>query len=99
LNTTTTTVKTFTDIHASKAWKEQIPYEGLFHPFDGFFAKNGLAVPLGYFFWVFGIIPSWMFMIGVSFLSRSIMSNRATGTQPTRPAAGAAPAGGAPAAR
>jgi len=99
LNTTTTTVKTFTDLHASKAWKEQIPYEGLFHPFDGFFAKNGLAVPIGYFFWVFAIIPSWMFMIGVSFLSRSIMSNRAMGTQPTRPAAGAAPAGGAPVAR
>jgi len=99
LNITTTTVKTFTDLHASKEWKEQKPYEGIFHPFDGFFAKNGLAVPIGYFFWVFAIIPSWLFMIGVSFLSRSIMSSRAAGTQPTRPAAGAAPAGRAPPAR
>jgi hypothetical protein len=73
LNITTTTVKTFTDLHASQAWKETKPYDGLFHPFDGWFAKNGLAVPLGYFFWAFAIIPSWAFMIGVSLLSRSIM--------------------------
>merc|ERR1712225_185320 len=45
------------------------------------------AAPLGYFFWVFAVIPSWLFMIGISFASRSIMSNRAAGPQGRRPAA------------
>ena len=73
LNTTTTTVKTFTDIHATKSWKEKTPYEGYFHPFDGQLAKLGLAVPIGYVFWVFAVIPSWLFMIVISFISRNIM--------------------------
>jgi hypothetical protein len=73
LNTTTTTVKTFTEIHSTKSWKEKVPYEGFFHPFDGQLAQYGLAVPVGYFFWIFSVIPSWLFMIGVSFISRSIM--------------------------
>ena len=73
LNTTTTTPQTFVDLHAAKQYKLHEPYQGLFHPFDGFFAQYGLAVPLGYVFWAFGIIPSWMFMIGISFLSRSFM--------------------------
>jgi hypothetical protein len=35
LNTTTTTVKTYTDLHATKSWKAKPVYEGYFHPFDG----------------------------------------------------------------
>jgi hypothetical protein len=73
LNTSTTTVKTFTDLHSTKSWKEKAPYEGYFHPFDGQLAQYGLAVPIGYFFWIFSVIPSWLFMIGVSFISRGIM--------------------------
>ena len=73
LNTTTTNVKTFTDLHATQSWKEKTPYEGYFHPFDGQLAKLGLAVPLGYVFWVFSVVPSWLFMIGISFISRNIM--------------------------
>lgn len=73
LNVTTTTVKTFTDLQSSKSWKEVTPYEGYFHPFDGQLAQLGLAVPLAYFLWAFAAIPSWAFMIGVSFISRSIM--------------------------
>lgn len=73
VNITTTTVKTFTDLHATKSWKAKDPYEGTFHPFDGPLAKFGLAVPAGYLLWAFTIVPSWMFMIGVSFISRSIM--------------------------
>jgi len=92
LNTTTTTVKTFTDLHSTKTWEKRPIYEGYFHPFDGQLAQYGLAVPLGYLFWVFGIIPSWLFMIGISFISRSVMSGRTLGPQ-------AGQAGGAPAAR
>jgi hypothetical protein len=73
LNTTTTNVKTFTDLHSSKTWKEQTPYEGYFHPFDGPLAQYGVAVPLGYVFWIFAVVPSWLFMIGISFISRNIM--------------------------
>jgi len=87
LNTTTTTVKTFNDLDASKGWKQMPLYEGYFHPFDGLFAQYGLAQPLGYVFWIFALVPSWMFMIGISFLSRTMMSRR---NAPTRPA-GAAP--------
>lgn len=73
LNATTTTVKTFTDLHSSKEWRNKPVYEGYFHPFDGVLAQYGLAVPIGYIFWVFAVIPSWMFMLGISFLSRTIM--------------------------
>jgi len=89
LNTTTTTVKTFTDIHAKKTWEKKTPYTGYFHPFDGQLAQYHLAVPLGYALWVMAVIPSWMFMIFVSFISRNIMSKRTLGPQP---GAGAAPA-------
>lgn len=73
LNTSSTTVQTFVDLHATKSYKEKKPYEGWFHPFDGELAKYGAAVPVGYVLWFFAVIPSWMFMIGVSFLSRTIM--------------------------
>ncbi|EPE35254.1 hypothetical protein GLAREA_10951 [Glarea lozoyensis ATCC 20868] len=96
LNSTTTTVKTFTDLYASKDWKSKPVYEGYFHPFDGVLAQSGLAVPLGYIFWVFAVVPSWMFMLGISFLSRTIMSSRTSGPNARR--AGAPPAA-APAAR
>lgn len=73
MNSTTTDVKTFTDLHSSRSWKEKPLYEGYFHPFDGPLAQFGLAVPLGYLFWVFAVVPSWLFMIAISFISRNIM--------------------------
>jgi len=88
LNTTTTNVKTFTDLKSTKSWKEKPAYDGYFHPFDGPIAKFGLALPLGWVLWFFSAVPSWMFMIGVSFLSRSFMGRR---MQPAA-AAGTAPA-------
>jgi len=88
LNSTTTTVKTFTDLHSSKEWATKTPYEGWFHPFDGQLAQYGLAKPLGYVFWIFNVVPSWAFMIGISFLSRSIMGRRMNNPTPrTAPAA------------
>lgn len=86
LNRTATNIKTFTDLHSTQSWKAKPLYEGYFHPFDGVLAQNGLAVPLGYVSWFFTVIPSWAFMIFVSFLSRRIMSKRTLGPQ-----AGAAP--------
>jgi len=89
INTTTTTAKTFVDLNKSQSWKAKPAYEGYFHPFDGIVAQSGLAVPLAYVLWVFAIIPSWAFMIGVSFLSRTVMSRRQAPPAP-RPAAPAA---------
>ncbi|TAQ83664.1 hypothetical protein B7494_g8010 [Chlorociboria aeruginascens] len=92
LNTTTTSIKTFTDLQSTGSWKQKHIYEGYFHPFDGPLAQFGLAVPVGYFFWVMSVVPSWIFMIGISFISRTII------TTPPRQAAApgtAAPAAGA----
>jgi len=97
LNTTTTTVKTFTDLHSTKKYKNRAPYVGYFHPFDGQLAQYHVAVPLGYALWVMAIIPSWAFMILVSFISRNIMSKRTLGPQPGQP--GGAARAPAPAAR
>lgn len=74
LNTTNTTPKTFTDLHSSRTWAKMRKYEGYFHPFDGPIAQIGLSLPLAYLIWVFSVIPSWAFMIGVSFISRTLMS-------------------------
>lgn len=73
LNTTTTDVKFFTDLHASQEYKSIAPADGYFHPFDGPLAQYGLAVPLGYVFWFFNVVPSWLFMIAISFFSRNMM--------------------------
>lgn len=73
VNRTSTTVKTFTDLHSTQSWKEELPYEGYFHPFDGILHEFGVALPLAYVLWVLSIIPSWATMIGVSFLSRTFM--------------------------
>lgn len=73
VNRTTVTAPTVAAIHLEEKYKETEPYEGLFHPFNGFLAENGLSIPVGYVIWGFSKIPSWAFMIGVSFVSRNIM--------------------------
>lgn len=74
LNTTTTDAKMLTELHTKRSWANRPKYEGYFHPFDGPIAQYGLAQPLAYVIWIFSVIPSWAFMIGVSFLSRTMMS-------------------------
>lgn len=96
LNRTTITAPEIAAIHLQEKYKDTTPYESLFHPFDGFFAKNGLSVPVGYAIWGFSLIPSWAFMIIVSFASRTIMSRRMNPSPPPRTGAAA---GGQPAAR
>ena len=73
LNMTTVTATEIAAVHLQETYKETAPYEGFWHPFDGPLAQYGLSIPAGYLIWGFGQIPSWMFMIGVSFLSRSVM--------------------------
>ncbi|KAK5175715.1 uncharacterized protein LTR77_000854 [Saxophila tyrrhenica] len=89
LNRTTVTAPEIASIHLEEKYTQKEPYEGIFHPFDGPLAKAGLAIPVGYAIWGFSLIPSWAFMIGVSFISRSMMSRRMQGGAP---AGGAQPA-------
>ena len=65
---------------ASKSrYLEYDEYTGAVHPFDGWMAKFGLLQPFGYVMWGFASTPSWLMMIGISFVSRQIMSRRMTG--------------------
>ena len=73
LNTTTTTAKEIVQIHTQKAYEKTPVYEGAFHPFDGWLAQFGLNTVLAYVVTVFGLIPSWAFMIIISFVSRNVM--------------------------
>lgn len=81
---------------ASKSRYLDFPeYEGAVHPFDGWLAKFNLLMPFGYVMWGFGSTPSWMMMLGISFVSRQIMSRR-MGNRSGAPAPGAAAAAAAP---
>ncbi|KAM0264714.1 hypothetical protein ACHAQJ_000539 [Trichoderma viride] len=93
LNLTTVTSEDIFKLHEAGTKEAFTLLDSWFHPFNGKAAELGLATPLGYLMWIFGLLPNWAFMLIVSFASRSMMGNRA---QPNRQA-GAAP-GGAPAA-
>ena len=53
--------------------KEKYRYDGAWHPINGELKVFGLLGPLGYIMWGFGQIPSFVFMILISFVSRNIM--------------------------
>lgn len=73
MNDTTVTPEEIYKIHSKKTWKVAKSYDGPFHPTDGWLAKYNLNVPLGYAVYGLGIIPSWLFMIVISFFSRTMM--------------------------
>ncbi|KAF3013196.1 hypothetical protein E8E14_003699 [Neopestalotiopsis sp. 37M] len=75
-NMTTVTSDDFVKLQQD-GYKEQAKlHDGIFHPFNGWFAQNGLSTIVGYVLWFFNLIPSWLFMVCVSMLSRTMMSNR-----------------------
>lgn len=73
VNRTSVTAPEIAAVHLQEKYKETEPYDGIFHPFDGPLARFGLNVPVGYVIWGFSKIPSWTFMILVSFMSRTIL--------------------------
>ena len=73
LNTTTVTAKDILEIHTKKTYEKVPVHEGWFHPFDGQLAQYGLNVPAGYALWAFSLLPSWTFMVLISFISRTIV--------------------------
>ncbi|KAK3684228.1 hypothetical protein B0T22DRAFT_484006 [Podospora appendiculata] len=91
MNLTTTTSQDILDLYAKDDKKDFYLIKGYFHPFDGQLAQYGLAVPLGYFLWIMNVIPSWAMMLGVSFLSRTMMNRGAAPNGPGARAGAAAP--------
>lgn len=73
LNRTSVSSAEIVGLHTQAKYKDTEPYEGVWHPFDGQLVKFGLNVPIAYAIWGFSKVPSWAFMIGISFLSRTIM--------------------------
>ncbi|PWY87250.1 PTH2-domain-containing protein [Aspergillus sclerotioniger CBS 115572] len=73
LNTTTVTPETIYKVHSEKVYETTPAYEGALHPTDGWLAQNGLLLPLGYVIYGFSAIPSWLFMILISFFSRTFI--------------------------
>lgn len=73
LNMTTTTSDDLVALQASGSKAEFELLDSWFHPFNGKVAELGLSTPFGYLMWVFGLIPNWLFMLVVSFGSRTMM--------------------------
>ncbi|KAK5631321.1 hypothetical protein RRF57_007035 [Xylaria bambusicola] len=73
LNLTTTTSEDLVKLHADGYKTVAKEHDGIFHPFNGPLAQNGLSVPAGYTLWAFSLLPSWAFMILISLFSRRMM--------------------------
>ncbi len=67
------TAQDIVKIHTDKTYLDLPEYTGAYHPLDGWLQRFGLLEPLGYVMWAVGSTPSWLFMVGVSFLSRQLM--------------------------
>ncbi|PGH32695.1 PTH2 family peptidyl-tRNA hydrolase [[Emmonsia] crescens] len=92
VNTTTVDAETIYKIHSEKVWEKTPAYDGAFHPVDSMLAQYGLNVPVGYVLYGVGMVPSWLVMVGISFISRTVMSRRMGPPRPqvVPPTAGAA---------
>ena len=82
---TSTTAPEIVDIVAKKDYaetaadpktgeiKETYRYDGIYHPINGQLKVFGLREPLGSVLYLLSQIPSFVFMILISFVSRNIM--------------------------
>lgn len=73
LNTTTTTTSTFSELKNANKAEAMTLIESRFHPFNGQFTELGLSVPIAWALWGFNLVPSWLFMLVVSMVSRTMM--------------------------
>ncbi|KAI0203128.1 hypothetical protein F4808DRAFT_467750 [Astrocystis sublimbata] len=76
LNLTTTTSEDLVQLQKDGYKTAAKELDGIFHPFKGPLAQNGLSIPAGYVLWAFGLLPSWAFMLFISLFSRRMMSGR-----------------------
>lgn len=73
LNLTTTTSSDLVALNSAKSKEGWTLLDSWFHPFNGKATELGLSVPYGYAIWAFNLVPNWLFMLIVSFASRSMM--------------------------
>ncbi|DAA74474.1 TPA_exp: Uncharacterized protein A8136_3441 [Trichophyton benhamiae CBS 112371] len=93
LNATTVTADDIYKVHSEKLWEKEPELQTMFHPFNGLAAEYRINEVVGYIIYCLGMIPSWAMMVGISFISRTMMSRRMG-----RPGQGpGAPGGAAPA--
>lgn len=71
LNTTSVTGEGIYKFHSEKQYV-RARYEGILHPTDGFLAKYKLNLVVGSVIYGLSAIPSWLFMVGISLISRTI---------------------------
>ncbi|KLJ08616.1 hypothetical protein EMPG_15953 [Blastomyces silverae] len=91
LNATAVDAEDIYKVHSEKTWENKPAFDGTFHPVDGTLAQYGLSVPFGYAMYYISMVPSWAMMVGISFISRTLMSRRMGPPRPqVAPAAGAA---------
>jgi hypothetical protein len=72
-NTTTVTAEDFIKLHQTNIFRERPEHTGFFHPFNGDAHKYGLDIVVGWTIWAFNVLPNWLFMILISFASRTMM--------------------------
>ena len=72
-NSTTITAKEIVEIHTKQTYLDFPAYDGAWHPFDGWLAKTQLNLLLGYVLFVFSVVPNWLMMVGISFISRTFL--------------------------
>ncbi|PGH01846.1 hypothetical protein GX51_05026 [Blastomyces parvus] len=91
LNTSSVDAEAIYKVHAEKTWESNAAFDNTFHPVDGRLAQYGLIVPFGHAMYYIGMVPSWLMMVGISFISRTLMSRRMGPPRPqVAPPAGAA---------
>ncbi|KAM5447931.1 putative peptidyl-tRNA hydrolase [Microsporum audouinii] len=91
LNATTVTADEIYKVHSEKLWEKEPELQTMFHPFNGLAAEYRINELVGYIIYCLGMIPSWAMMVGISFISRTMMSRRIGRQGPNAPG-GAAPA-------
>jgi len=73
LNTTTVTAPQILSLYRDGEYKQGKLLDTVFHPFDGWLVKYGLNVPVGYVIFATNMIPSWTFMLIVTFTMRMFL--------------------------
>ncbi|KAK2828976.1 hypothetical protein FQN49_007214 [Arthroderma sp. PD_2] len=73
LNATTVTAEDIYKVHSEKLWEKEPELQSMFHPFNGLAAEYRLNELVGWAVYGLGMIPSWAMMVGISFLSRTMM--------------------------
>jgi len=73
LNLTTVNANDIIEIAQEKTYLQQPEWVSSLHPIDGMVAQYGITAPMAYFLYYLGMIPSWMFTIGISLFGRNFM--------------------------